>query len=129
MKIGAIQNNSIQQMMNVSEINKVPPSQAATDMDKMDTPSPNQLPHDEYISSKRLSEKDKKSEECTTNTDKVDREIEALKQKKERLEQQIRSASGNENKIKELEKKLSAIENELKQKDNDTYRRQNAVVS
>ncbi len=78
------------------------------------------------------------------NTDKVDREIKKLKEKKQQLEQQLQSASGDEtpfghpfmpsgnykeNKIRELEKKLAQVENELSQKDNDTYRRQNASVS
>lgn len=68
-------------------------------------------------------------EKCTTNTDKVDREIKKLKEQKEQLEQQIKAASGNQEKVEELEKKLSQIEGELSQKDNDTYRRRNAVVS
>ena len=68
-------------------------------------------------------------EKCVTNTDKVDREIKKLKEKKQQLEQQIQSASGDEKKIRELEKKLAQVENELRQKDNDTYRRQNASVS
>ena len=71
----------------------------------------------------------KPEEKCVANTDKVDREIEKLKEKKQQLEQQIRSASGDEKKIRELEKKLAQVENELSQKDNDTYRRQNASVS
>ena len=86
----------------------------------------------------------KPEEKCVTNTDKVDREIKMLKEKKQQLKQQIQSASGNEasfgqpsvpsgnkeeNKIRELEKKLAQVENELSQKDNDTYRRQNAAVS
>ena len=86
----------------------------------------------------------KPAEKCVTNTDKVDREIKKLKEKKQQLKQQIQSASGNEasfghpsmpsgnkeeNKIRELEKKLAQVENELSQKDNDTYRRQNASVS
>ena len=95
----------------------------------------------------------KPAEKCVTNTDKVDREIKMLKEKKQQLKQQIQSASGNEasfghpsvpgsapaearasgnkeeNKIRELEKKLAQVENELSQKDNDTYRRQNASVS
>ncbi len=86
----------------------------------------------------------KPAEKCVTNTDKVDREIKKLKEKKQQLEQQIQSASGDEtpfghpsmssgdnkeNKIRELEKKLAQVENELRQKDNDTYRRQNASVS
>lgn len=72
---------------------------------------------------------EKSAGKCTTNTDKVDREIEKLKEKKQQLEQQIRSASGNEKKVQELEKKLAQIESELSQKDNDTYRRQNAEIS
>lgn len=68
-------------------------------------------------------------EKCTANTDKVDREIRKLKEKKQKLEQQIRSAAGDEKKTAELERKLSQVESELKQKDNDTYRRQHASVS
>ena len=100
----------------------------------------------------------KPAEKCVANTDKVDREIEKLKEKKQQLKQQIQSASGEEtpigypfmpsgdnketpigypfmpsgnkeeSKIRELEKKLAQVENELRQKDNDTYRRQNASV-
>lgn len=68
-------------------------------------------------------------EKCTMNTDKVDREIKKLKEQKQQLEQKIKAASGDEEKVKELEKKLSQIEGALSQKDNDTYRRQNAVIS
>ena len=71
----------------------------------------------------------KPTENCVTNTDKADREIKKLKEKKQQLEQQIQSASGDEKKIRELEEKLAQVENELSQKDNDTYRRQNASVS
>ena len=69
-----------------------------------------------------------KAEECTTNTDAVDREIEKLKEEKRQLEQQIQAETDDE-KVKELEKKLARVEAELNQKNNDTYRRQNAVVS
>lgn len=69
------------------------------------------------------------AEEVTCNTDAVDREIRKLKEKKQQLEQQIKAASGDEEKIKELEKKLAQVESGLSQKDNDTYRRQNAVIS
>ena len=72
---------------------------------------------------------EKPAEKCVTNTDKVDREIKKLKEKKQQLEQQIQSAFGDEKEIRELEKKLAQVENELSQKDNDTYRRQNASVS
>ena len=116
------------------------------------------VPKDEYISSEKSSNKpsglyrmgrdengnpkvlyddpkkvQKKSatgnaEECTTNTDAVDREIEKLKEQKRQLEQQIQ-AETDEKKVKALEKKLAQVEAELNQKNNDTYRRQNAVVS
>lgn len=67
------------------------------------------------------------AEETTVNTDTVDREIEKLKKQKQQLQQQIKAASGNEE--KDLQQELSRTEAELSQKDNDTYRRQNAVVS
>ncbi len=68
----------------------------------------------------------RKAERCTVNTDKVDREIEKLKKKKEELEGQI-SSETDESKLKELERKLAKVESELRQKDNDTYRRQHAT--
>ncbi len=68
----------------------------------------------------------RKAERCTGNTDKVDREIEKLKKKKEELEGQI-SSETDETKLKELERKLAKVESELRQKDNDTYRRQHAT--
>ena len=71
----------------------------------------------------------KPAEVCVGNTDKVDREIEKLKEKKRELEQQIQSASGDERKIQELEKKLTQVEQELSQKDNDTYRKQHSEFS
>ena len=71
----------------------------------------------------------KTAEKCTTNTDNVDREIEKLKEDKKQLEQQIKAAAGDKEKVKVLEKKLAQIEGQLSQKDNDTYRRQNAVIS
>ena len=71
----------------------------------------------------------KKAEKCTTNTDNVDREIEKLKEEKKQLEQQIKAAAGDKEKVKVLEKKLAQIEGQLSQKDKDTYRRQNAVIS
>ena len=71
----------------------------------------------------------KQAEKCTTNTDNVDREIEKLKEEKKQLEQQIKAAAGDKEKVKVLEKKLAQIEGELSHKDNDTYRRKNAVIS
>lgn len=105
------------------------------------------VPKDEYISSEKSGSrtsglyhmgKDENGnpkvlyddpKKATTNTDKVDREIEKLKEQKKQLEQQIKAASGDAEKVKELEKKLAQVEGELSQKDNDTYRRRNAVIS
>lgn len=57
----------------------------------------------------------------TGNTDKVDREIEKLKQTQAQLEQKIAAAGGQQDK-EILEKQLAQVEAELRQKDNDTYR-------
>lgn len=72
---------------------------------------------------------EKTAKKCIANTDKVDREIEKLKEKQQQLKQQIESAAGDEKKVRELERKLAQVESELSQKDNDTYRRQHASVS
>ena len=69
------------------------------------------------------------SDVCTTNTDRVDKEIEKMKEQKKQLKQQIMTAVGDPGEAEELKKKLSQIERELSRKDNDAYRRQNAVVS
>lgn len=67
------------------------------------------------------------SEECTCNTDKVDRELKRLKEKAERLKQQLRSASDEE--AEKLKKQLAGVQSELAQKDNDSYRRSQAEFS
>lgn len=64
----------------------------------------------------------------TGNTDKVDREIEKLKQTQTQLKQKI--AAAKEPKDKEsLETQLAQVEAELKLKDNDTYRRQHMEIT
>ena len=68
-----------------------------------------------------------KDEVWEANTDKVDREIEKLKKKKEELEQRLNTET-DEAKIKDLERQLAQVEQELRQKDNDTYRRQHTTV-
>ena len=89
-----------------------------------------QLGQNEDGSRKIVFDDPKKSEEkCVGNTDKVDREIEKLKEKQQWLEQQIQTVAGDEQKVRELQKKLAQVEAELRQKDNDTYRRQNAEIS
>lgn len=84
--------------------------------------NPNTKPTDEN------PEDTKKTESCTGNTDKVDREIKQLKKKQQELKQQIRTEN-DEQKAETLKKKLSQVENELRQKDNDAYRRQHTVFS
>lgn len=68
-------------------------------------------------------------EECKGSTDKVDREIEKLKERKQQLTQQIKAAGEDEKKVRELERKLAQVEMELSRKDNDAYRKQNMTVS
>ena len=75
----------------------------------------------------KVSKASPKRDTTTMDTDKVDREIEKLKEKKARLEQEIRTAEDDQK--KRLEQELRQVEAELSQKDNDNYRRQNAVVS
>ena len=69
-----------------------------------------------------------KEERCVCNTDKVDREIEKLNQKKQELEQRINTEQ-DETKRQDLEKQLDQVERELSQKDNDTYRRQHSTFT
>lgn len=72
------------------------------------------------------SEKEKSggNASCTGNTDKVDREIKALKEKIKKIKQQAERAEGKER--ERLSNQLSALESELAQKDCDSYRRQHS---
>ena len=69
-----------------------------------------------------------KTEKCTGNTDKVDREIEKLKKRKKELEIQLLTEEDAGKSIS-LEVELAQVERELSQKDNDAYRRQHTVFS
>lgn len=71
---------------------------------------------------------DKRSDECTCNTDQVDRELEALRKKQETLARQLRSETDG-TKASSLQRELAQVERELAQKDNNAYRRQHAVFS
>ena len=62
------------------------------------------------------------------NTDKVDREIERLKKKREELEQRINRET-DEVRIEALKRQLDQVERELREKDNDTYRRQHSMFT
>ena len=76
--------------------------------------------------SRKEPEVKKDTETCDTS--RVDREIEALKKRREQLKRQLESAA-DPDKAQRLEQKLAQVEAELAQKDNDAYRRQNAVYS
>lgn len=73
----------------------------------------------------RLSGRLPKKESTKVLTDKVDSEIQKLKNKKAQLEQKI-SSTANPN--ADLQNQLAQIENELRKKDNDTYRKAHAQV-
>lgn len=79
--------------------------------------------------SERRPEKAEKNPEAKTtiNTDEVDREIKQLKERKRQIEQQIQSEQDEQRKHA-LEQELKTIESMLSFKDNDAYRRQNAIV-
>ena len=76
----------------------------------------------------RADRPESRAEQTTTNTDRVDRELEQLRKKAEELQQQARQAADPQQ-AQRLEKQLRQVEQELSQKDNDTYRRQHAVIS
>ncbi len=95
---------------------------------KADNVSPQKAKEPSKVSPPSKGEPSRKAETCTTNTDKVDREIEKLKEEHDRLEQQTRTTK-DPDKTEDLKRQLALLENELRQKDNDAYRRQNAVIS
>lgn len=68
-----------------------------------------------------------KTEQTTANTDNVDREIKSLKEKQTALQRALKTASPD--KAAELQKQLEQINAELALKDNDNYRKANAVFS
>lgn len=73
--------------------------------------------------------KEKEESNVTTmDTGKVDREIKALKEKQEKLSQQVEREQDPQRR-EALERQLAQMEQELAQKDNDTYRRNHAVIS
>ena len=103
--------------------------EAAPDVKKSDAEAPEaEEPDPAGQGAKGPEGKKNKDETWECNTDKVDREIEKLKKKQQELEQRLNTEI-DEAKIKELEHQLAQVEQELKQKDNDTYRRQNAAYT
>lgn len=72
--------------------------------------------------------KEGKEEVCVGNTDKVDREIEKLKKKRQELEQRLNTET-DKARSKDLERQLAQVERELREKDNDAYRRQHSTFT
>lgn len=68
----------------------------------------------------------RKGEKCVGDTGRVDREIEALKRRRDTLEQRAATET-DEAKLQALERELAQVEGELRRKDNGTYRRQHTV--
>ncbi len=73
--------------------------------------------------------KEGEAESCTCNTDRVDREINRLREKQAALKQQIAQEKDAPAKQAELEKRLAQVEKELSRKDTEAYRRQHASFS
>ena len=74
------------------------------------------------------ADRDAGKQRCTVNTDRVDHEIEKLKQERQELEQQLQGET-DETKRQTVQQRLEQVERELSQKDNDAYRRRNAVYT
>ncbi|MCI8608145.1 MAG: hypothetical protein HFE73_00705 [Firmicutes bacterium] len=105
------------------------PGQMAKPLEKLDDVSgTNRLKQNGEEASAEQSANNKKGESCTSDTSKVDREIEKLKEMQKELEQQLNFET-DAAKIKDLEKKLVQVEHQLRQKDNDTYRRQHTTFA
>ena len=103
---------------------KVPGAPQAEKPEEKDRSRPPKPVMDEYIPEK----KEGGEELWMGSTEKVDREIEALKRKRTELEQQL-STETDEAKIRALERRLAQVERELKQKDSDAYRKQHSTAT
>ncbi len=72
-------------------------------------------------------EEERAKPRTVTNTDRVDRELQELREEAEELAQKLRTATGKE--AESIQQKLTLAKIELRIKDNDTYRRANAQVT
>ena len=72
-------------------------------------------------------EEERAKTRTVTNTDRVDRELQELREEAEELAQKLRTATGKE--AESIQQKLTLAKIELRIKDNDTYRRANAQVT
>ena len=118
MSVSAIQNSGV---CPSPEVQRAQPAPAPAESPvKEDRVVPEERAFDRY-------EPEDKSDTETCSTDRVDREIEQLKKRKEQLEQQLRSAAPEQ--AETIQRKLDQVNRELARKDNDSYRLQHAVFS
>jgi len=118
MSISAIQNSGVYQAPEVRQAQTPTAAPAEEAGEKRIVPE--ERAFDRY-------EPEDKADTTTCNTDQVDRELESLKKRQEKLEEQLRSAAPEQ--AEALQQQLDQVERELAQKDNDTYRRQQAVFT
>ncbi len=118
MSVSAIQNSGVCPSPEVQRAQPAaPPAESPVKEDRV---VPEERAFDRY-------EPEDKSDTETCSTDRVDREIEQLKKRKEQLEQQLRSAAPEQ--AETIQRKLDQVNRELARKDNDSYRLQHAVFS
>lgn len=131
MQINNIQQNSVYGVMPRAEAEDkgdgLVPEEEKEVPRKRDEYVPSEEDEDIGLYSPPKEEQGERSESCTCNTDRVDGEIKRLHEKQEQLEQQLRAAEGEN--AERIKKQLESVSAEFAMKDNDTYRRQNAVFT
>lgn len=124
--------NSVRQTESVkrSEQRSSQEPEAVRDNRDVYVPSEEDEPIGLYSAPTEPRDSDDNSPEADTitgNTDKVDREIKALREKAKSLEKELRSADEGEAEL--LRRELERVSFELAQKDNEQYRRDNTVFT
>lgn len=131
MQINNIQQNSVYGVMPHAEAEDkgdgLVPEEEKEVPRKRDEYVPSEEDEDIGLYAPSKEEQGEQSESCTCNTDRVDEEIKRLHEKQEQLEQKLRAADGEN--AERIRKQLESVSAELAMKDNDTYRRQNAVFT
>lgn len=131
MQINNISQNSVYAVMPRADTEKkgdaLVPEEEKEVPRKRDEYVPSEEDEDIGLYAPPKEEQGEQSESCTCNTDRVDEEIKRLHEKQEQLEQQLRAAEGEN--AGRIRKQLESVSAELAMKDNDTYRRQNAVFT
>ena len=82
---------------------------------------------EEKAAAQKEAAQESESKSTVTNTDRVDRELQQLRDEAEDLARKLRTATGDE--AERLQQKLTLAKIELRIKDNDTYRRAHAQVT